>query len=140
MPEWAVTVIVALIAASPGLASWVKVAGDNRRAKEQGPTEQKQLLQVVANEASATALKLLESATEELRLQLNDTRLQSEAQQREIEALTKRLAETERELAQVKAELKKERQSNERMAERIRQLEEERATLLRRIDELEACR
>lgn len=140
MPDWAVTVIIALIAASPGLASWAKVSGDNRRAKEQGLIEHKQLLRAVADEASTTALKLLESATKELRLQLDETRSRGEAQQREIEALTKRLAETERELAQVKAELKKERQSNERMAERIRQLEEERAALLKRIDELEACR
>jgi predicted nuclease with TOPRIM domain len=140
MPDWAVTVIVALVASLPGLASWLKVTGDNKRAKAQEPLQQKQMLQAVADTASATALRCLESATKELHLQLDETRAQGEAQQREIEALTKRLADTERELALVKADLKLERQSNARMAERIRQLEEERAGLLKRIDELEACR
>ena len=137
MPDWAVTVIVAFVASLPGLASWLKVAGDNRRAKEQEPLQQKQMLQTVADTASATALKCLESATKELHLQLDDERAKGEAVVAEVVKLTKRLTENEREIAQLKEDLKKERQSSARMAERIRQLEEERVGLLRRIDELE---
>ena len=140
MPEWAVTVIVAIVAALPGLASWFKVASDKRIAEEQAPAQQKQMLQSVADMASATALRTLESVTKELHLQLDETRVQGAAQAREIAELKKRLTETERELAQVKIELKQERQSNQRMAERIRQLEEERAGLIARIAELEGCR
>lgn len=140
MPEWAVTVIVAIVAALPGLASWFKVASDKRIAEEQAPAQQKQMLQSVADMASATALRTLESVTKELHLQLDETRAQGAAQAREIADLKKRLTETEKELAQVKIELKQERQSNERMAERIRQLEEERAGLIARIAELEGCR
>ena len=140
MPEWAVTVIVAIVAALPGLASWFKVASDKRIAEEQAPAQQKQMLQSVADMASATALRTLESVTKELHLQLDETRVQGAAQAREIADLKKRLTETEKELAQVKIELKQERQSNERMAERIRQLEEERAGLIARIAELEGCR
>ncbi len=140
MPDWAVAVIVAVIASLPGLASWVKVVGDARRAREEEPIQQKQMLQSVADMASATALRTLESVTKELHLQLDETRVQGAAQAREIADLKKRLTETEKELAQVKIELKQERQSNERMAERIRQLEEERAGLIARIAELEGCR
>lgn len=140
MPDWAVAVIVAIIASLPGLASWFKVAGDNRRAREEAPAQQKQMLQSVADMASATALRTLESVTKELHLQLDETRVQGAAQAREIADLKKRLTETEKELAQVKIELKQERQSNERMAERIRQLEEERAGLIARIAELEGRR
>ncbi len=140
MPDWAVSVIVAVIASLPGLASWFKVVGDARRAREQEPIQQKQMLQSLADTASATALRTLESVTKELHLQLDETRVQGAAQAREIADLKKRLTETEKELAQVKIELKQERQSNERMAERIRQLEEERAGLIARIAELEGCR
>ena len=147
MPDWAVAVIVAIIASLPGLASWFKVAGENRRAREAAPAQQKQMLQGVADMASTTALRTLELATKELHLQLDETRKQADiqrrdiqAQQREIAELKKRLTETEKELAQVKLELKQERQSNQRMAERIRQLEEERAGLIARIAELEGCR
>ena len=147
MPDWAVTVVVAIVASLPGLASWFKVAGDNRRARSREAIDQKEILQAVADTASVTALTCLESATKELHLQLDETRAQGEAQQRDIETqareiaeLRERLIKTEKELAQVKAELKQERQSNERMAERIRQLEEERESLLERIRELEACR
>jgi chromosome segregation ATPase len=140
MPDWAVAVIVAIIASLPGLASWVKVVGDARRAREQEPIQQKQMLQSISDMASATALRTLESATKELHLQLDETRAQGAAQAREIADLKKRLTETEKELAQVKIELKQERQSNERMAERIRQLEEERAGLIARIAELEGRR
>ena len=147
MPDWALAVILAVIASLPGLASWVKVVGDARRAREEAPGQQKQMLQSISDMASATALRTLESVTKELHLQLDETRKQADiqrrdiqAQQREIAELKKRLTETEKELAQVKLELKQERQSNERMAERIRQLEEERAELLARIAELEGCR
>ena len=147
MPDWAVAVIVAVIASLPGLASWFKVLGDARRAREEAPAQQKQMLQSLADMASATALRALESATKELHLQLDDTRAQAdkhrrdiEAQQREIAELKKRLTETEKELEQVKVELRQERQSNQRMAERIRQLEEERAGLIARIAELEGCK
>jgi len=127
MPDWALAVILAVIASLPGPASWFKVAGENRRAREQEPIQQKQMLQSLADTASATALRTLESVTKELHLQLDETRKQADiqrrdiqAQQREIAELKKRLTETEKELAQVKLELKQERQSNERMAERIR--------------------
>ena len=147
MPDWAVAVIVAVIASLPGLASWVKVVGDARRAREEAPGQQKQMLQSLADTASATALRTLESVTKELHLQLDDTRVQAdkhrrdiEEQAREIAELKRRLTETEKELAQVKLELKQERQSNARMSARIRQLEEERAELLARIAELEGCR
>lgn len=140
MPDWAVAVIVAIIASLPGLASWVKVVGDARRARAEAPGQQKQMLQGVADMASTTALRTLELATKELHLQLDETRAQGAEQAREIAELKKRLTETERELAQVKIELKQERQSNQRMAERIRQLEEERAGLIARIAELEGCK
>ena len=140
MPDWAVAVIVAIIASLPGLASWVKVVGDARRARAEAPGQQKQMLQGVADMASTTALRTLELATKELHLQLDETRAQGAAQAREIAELKRRLTETEKELAQVKLELKQERQSNARMSARIRQLEEERAELLARIAELEGCR
>lgn len=147
MPDWAVAVIVAIIASLPGLASWVKVVGDARRARAEAPGQQKQMLQSISDMASATALRTLESVTKELHLQLDDTRVQAdkhrrdiEEQAREIAELKRRLTETEKELAQVKLELKQERQSNARMSARIRQLEEERAELLARIAELEGCR
>ena len=137
MPEWAVTVIVAIVAALPGLASWFKGVGDARRAREQEPIQQKQMLQSLADTASATALRTLESVTKELHLQLDDTRVQAdkhrrdiEEQAREIAELKKRLTETEKELAQVKIELNR-APVNQRMAERIRQLKE-RAGLLAR--------
>ena len=140
MPDWAVAVIVAVIASLPGLASWVKVVGDARRARAEAPGQQKQMLQSISDMASATALRTLESATKELHVQLDETRVQGAKQAREIAELKRRLTETEKELAQVKLELKQERQSNERMSARIRQLEEERAELLARIAELEGCR
>ena len=140
MPDWAVAVIVAIIASLPGLASWVKVVGDARRARAEAPGQQKQMLQKVADAASATALRTLELATKELHLQLDETRAQGAEQAREIAELKRRLMETEKELAQVKLELKQERQSNQRMSARIRQLEEERAGLLARIAELEGCK
>lgn len=134
MPDWAVTLLAALLAAIPGTAAWYKARLDSKRQKERQETERDQILQAVADTASATALRCLESATKELHLQLTTT-------QEQVAALRERLAETERELAEMRSQLQAERtrsaEAEARMEERIRELEAERAALLLRIKELE---
>ena len=134
MPDWAVTVIIAIVAASPGLAALLSAASKARQDKLREPIQQKQMLQAVADTASATALRCLESATKELHLQLDETREQ-------VMALRARLAETERRLATMRQQLEdaqaKNARSEARLQGQIRELEAERAALLLRIEELE---
>ena len=137
MPDWAVTLLVAIIAASPGTAAWYKARLDSNRQKEKQASDQDQLLRTVADAASATALACMEAATKELHLQLDDTREQ-------IRVLRERLAETERKLVAMREELEEEytrsAQAEARMMAQIQELEAQRAALKLRIDELEACR
>ena len=141
MPDWAVTVVVAIVASLPGLASWFKVASDNRRAEEQAPAQQKQMLQAVADTASTTALQCMEAATKELHIQLDETREELNAERTarlaELDVLRGRLAEAERKLAEVQSLLASATKKVQALeAERVH-WEMERNGLLRRIGELE---
>ena len=144
MPDWAITLLVAIIAALPGTAAWYKARLDNSRQKEKQASEQEQLLRSVADMASATALQCLESATKEMHIQLDKQRDQIQAQQDELMALRERLAETERQLAKIRTQLEDEQarsaRAEARMMAQISKLEAERAALKLRIEELEGCR
>jgi len=137
VPDWAVTLLVAIIAALPGTAAWYKARLDSNRQKEARVTENAQLLRTVADAASATALACMEAATKELHLQLDTTR-------DELTALRERLTETERQLAKMRTQLEDEHtrsaRAEARMMAQIQELEAQRAALKLRIEELEACR
>jgi predicted nucleic acid-binding Zn-ribbon protein len=134
MPDWVIGLLMAVIASTPGLAALLNAASKARQDKEQAPLQQKQMLQAVADTASATALRCLESATKELHLQLDETRDL-------VSDLRARLAETERQLVTLRQQLEdtqaENAQSEARLQGKIRTLEAERAALLLRIEELE---
>lgn len=134
MPDWAVTVVVAAIAALPGLAAWYKAVTERKQTRAERRSNEKAMLQTVADTASATALRCLEAATKEMRMELDDTRAQ-------LAALRARLADNERQLAAMRQQLEDAQavnaRSEARLEAQIRELEAERAALLLRIEELE---